>query len=379
MVNICIDGNYIFHKTFGIFAGYGENIDPGEILKTKEQQSSFIRKVSTDLISFLKMLPTGGRLVFTADSRSWRKDVKIENGAYKTRIKDEKIDWGIFFKLIHSFGSHLEKNGFIFSKVEGAEGDDLLLFWSKEFNKNGENCIIVTGDKDLYQLVSTENGVWTSVWNNKSKDNLLTVSPNWSEDWLNQKEEVSIFNMGFTISPERDKIKTFLKKVEIQTINNKDFIFKKILMGDKGDSVPSVWDQEKSGKIFKFTETKAEAAYSHFLQSEWSSLKIEDMMTNIEYLSWLSGLVLKLSKSIDSNQNREKVMLNILRNFKLMWLNEKVIPEKIIEFCNDEVKRGISLERRSITMDRIKILEGSEWINVDYKPKGFDPFENFID
>jgi hypothetical protein len=30
-------------------------------------------------------------------------------------------------------------------------------------------------------------------------------------------------------------------------------------------------------------------------------------------------------------------------------------------------------------MDRIKILEGSEWINVDYKPKGFDPFENFID
>ena len=118
MINILIDGNYIFHKTFGIFGGYG-NIDPGKVLKDKSEQSAFIRKVSTDLCSSLKMIPQGGRLVFTADSRSWRKDVEIEDGGYKSgRVKDENVDWSIFFDLMQAFGSHLEKMGFIFSKVE---------------------------------------------------------------------------------------------------------------------------------------------------------------------------------------------------------------------------------------------------------------------
>ena len=56
MINILIDGNYIFHKTFGIFAGYG-NVDPGKVLKNKSDQAMFIRKISTDLTASLKTLP----------------------------------------------------------------------------------------------------------------------------------------------------------------------------------------------------------------------------------------------------------------------------------------------------------------------------------
>jgi archaellum component FlaG (FlaF/FlaG flagellin family) len=59
MINILIDGNYIFHKTFGVFAGYGSNVDPGKVLKSKSDQSMFIRKIATDLCSSLKMLPVG--------------------------------------------------------------------------------------------------------------------------------------------------------------------------------------------------------------------------------------------------------------------------------------------------------------------------------
>jgi 5'-3' exonuclease len=115
----------------------------------------FIRKIATDLCSSLKMLPIGGRLVFISDSRSWRKDVEIEDGGYKSgRVKDENVDWTIFFDLMQSFGTHLEKMGFIFSRVEGAEGDDLLLYWSEKFNDIGESCIIISGDKDLHQLLS---------------------------------------------------------------------------------------------------------------------------------------------------------------------------------------------------------------------------------
>src|SRR6056300_559925 len=124
MINVLIDGNYIFHKTFGVFGGYG-NKNPMDILGTSNEQSMFIRKISTDLTSSLRSIPTGGRLVFAADSRSWRKDVEIEGGGYKSnRVKDEEVDWSVFFNLLTSYGEHLEKMGFVFSKVNGAEGDD---------------------------------------------------------------------------------------------------------------------------------------------------------------------------------------------------------------------------------------------------------------
>jgi hypothetical protein len=122
MINILCDGNYIFHKTFGVFGGFGAK-NPAEILKTKGEQAMFIRKIATDLCASLKMLPGGGRLVFTADSRSWRKDVEIEDGGYKSnRVKDENVDWSIFFDLMLGFGRQLEKMGYIFSKVDGDFG-----------------------------------------------------------------------------------------------------------------------------------------------------------------------------------------------------------------------------------------------------------------
>ena len=169
MINICVDGNYIFHKTFGVFAGYG-NVDPGKVFSKKSDQTMFIRKVATDLCSSLNNLPSGGRLIFTADSKSWRREIEIENGGYKSnRTKDENVDWTIFFELMDSFGRQLEKMGFIYSKVSGAEGDDLLYMWSKYFNNNGEDCVVVSGDKDLHQLARFEGSNWTITWNSNNK------------------------------------------------------------------------------------------------------------------------------------------------------------------------------------------------------------------
>ena len=380
MINILIDGNYIFHKTFGIFAGYG-NVDPGKVLKNKSDQAMFIRKISTDLTASLKTLPVGGRLVFTSDSRSWRKDVEIEDGGYKSgRVKDENVDWTVFFELMQAFGSHLEKMGFIFSKIEGAEGDDLLLYWSQRFNDEGQSCIIISGDKDLHQLARMKGpDVWTAVWNSNSKKNILSVPRGWKENWLNEaRTEVSIFNMGSTISPEKERLKDFIKKVDIEEIDSFPFIFNKILIGDKGDSVPSVWEYESSGKTMRFTPKSAEKIYNFFLESKWKDVPMKFLSEDEDFLNWISPLILKISKGVDSTENRKKVKSNFLRNLKLMWLEDSVIPENVSMACKLETERGIKLERRSITLDRIKILEGTEWLATGGQPKGMDPFENFL-
>jgi 5'-3' exonuclease len=381
MINILIDGNYIFHKTFGVFAGYGSNVDPGKILKSKSDQSLFIRKVSTDLTAALKLLPIGGRLIFTSDSRSWRKEVEIEDGGYKSgRVKDENVDWSIFFELMESFGNHLEKMGFIFSKIEGAEGDDLLLYWSQKLNGEGQSCIIISGDKDLHQLARMKGpDVWTATWNSNSKKNVLSVPAGWKENWLNEvKTEVSIFNMGSTISPEKERLKDFIKKVDIEEINSFPFIFNKVLIGDKGDSVPSVWEFESAGKTTRFTPKSAEKLYDLFLESKWKNLSIKDLVVDEEFLNWISPLILKIGKGVDSSENRIKVKHNFLRNLKLMWLDDQVIPEKVSVKCKLETERGMKINRIPITLDRVKILEGTEWITTGFTPKGIDPFENFL-
>lgn len=378
MINILIDGNYIFHKTFGIFGGYGSK-DPAEVLGAKGEQAMFVRKIATDLCASLRLLPTGGRLVFTTDSRSWRKDVEIEDGGYKSnRVKDGNVDWSIFFDLMQSFGKHLEKMGFIYSKVEGAEGDDLLYFWADYFTKNGEDCIIISGDKDMHQLARWNQKNWTIVWNNNSKNNVVTVPAGWKGSWLLAEQKVSIFNMGASLSPDRDKLKDLVNKSASEEVNPRDFIFTKMLTGDKGDAVPSIWDFEQTpGKISKVTPKKAEQILESLKVSKWNETEFGNMLSDQEFLDWVSGFVLRLMKDVDSSDNRQKVANNLLRNYTLMWLDSSVIPDWVKRNSNSEIKRGISLEKRTITFDRIKILEGTEWVGTSGAPTSFDPFANF--
>lgn len=376
MINILCDGNYIFHKTFGVFGGYGTK-DPAEILKTKGEQSMFIRKIATDLCSSLKMIPTGGRLVFTSDSKSWRKDVEIEEGGYKTRVKDENVDWSIFFDLMLEFGNQLEKMGFIFSKVDGAEGDDLLYFWADHFNKLGENCIIISGDKDMHQMARSSGDSWTVVWNSNSKNNIISVPQDWEENWLNSSGPVSIFEMSTAMSPDKDKMREFLNKVSLEKINPRDFIFNKMLVGDRGDTVPGIWEVESSpGKVSRVSPKKAEAIMESLTQSKWINSPFADLLSDNEFLDWISGYTLRLMKDVDSKENRDKVSKNLLRNYTLMWLDETVIPSWVTSNVQKEISRGISLPRKPAILDRIKILEGTDWETTQAAPKTFDPFAN---
>lgn len=378
MINILIDGNYFFHKTFGIFGGYGPK-DPAEVLKTPGEQSMFIRKIATDLCASLKLLPTGGRLIFTTDSKSWRKDVEIEDGGYKSnRIKDENVDWSIFFNLMQGFGQHLEKMGFVYSKIEGAEGDDLLYFWSNHFNSIGEDCIIISGDKDMHQLARNVGKNWTVIWNSNSKNNIISVPRGWKEDWLDHKESVSIFDMSTAMSPDKEKMKEFVNKVSVEEINPRDFIFMKMLTGDKGDAVPGIWEFEQTpGKVSKLTPKKAEQILESMTQSKWKESSFNSLLEDDEFLDWVSGYSLRLIKDVDSSENRKKASNNLKRNYTLMWLDKTVIPDWVTRKTVDEIERGMSLPRKPVTIDRIKILDGTDWVNTQSAPKSFDPFANF--
>jgi hypothetical protein len=375
MITVICDGNYIFHKTFGIFSGFGSK-DPGDVLSSETDRNMFIRKVITDLCYSLNQIPDVKQVIFCKDSRSWRKDYKITRSVYKeSRVKSEGVDWGSFFRLMEEFSEYLEENGFIYSAYKGAEGDDLIWAWSEYLNNNGESVIVISGDKDMHQLVKYNNKSWVGIWNSNSKNNKLIVSTDWKEE---SQEEASIFDVNPLTGSNSSKMSKLLSSCTLERIDTKEYIFKKILTGDKKDDVPGVFPhQTKNGKNSNIAEGKANKIWELYLQSEWVAYDMEYLWDNDNFLGWIAGLSLRLVSQTDNKENREKFKKFYEENARLVWLNHKTLPRNIVEGLRDHVSEMDSKEKLSLVIDKKEMIEKSPWANDKTPPKGFDPFEFF--
>ena len=77
----------------------------------------------------------------------------------------------------------------------------------------------------------------------------------------------------------KEKIKEFLKKVQVEEIIRRDFVFSKMLTGDKGDAVPGVWYvQTPAGKFNGISPKKAEQIMESLNQSEWKGTTFTEML-----------------------------------------------------------------------------------------------------
>ena len=77
----------------------------------------------------------------------------------------KNIDWDAVFADYESFLEMLSKGGINVCRERGIEGDDWCAWWSDVLNNEGTNVIIWSKDKDLTQLVKTDNdGCFTVIW-----------------------------------------------------------------------------------------------------------------------------------------------------------------------------------------------------------------------
>lgn len=373
MITALCDGNYFFHKTFGIFGGFGSK-NPGDVLSTAGDRNLFMRKIMTDLCYSLNQIPDLNKVIFCIDSKSWRKDYLITRSVYKeSREKGEGVDWGSFFQLMHEFGEYLETLGFTFSKLGGAEGDDLLWAWSNHLKDNDNCTIILSGDRDMNQLVSYSEGKWVNVWTCNSKNNRLVVDKDWEVD---KDLEPSVFDVNPTSGSSDSKIARLIASCTIDRIDIKEYVFKKILIGDKGDDVPGVFPFKKNDKNHNVTESKAQKVWDYYLQSTWSKLSLEEIWQDDEFLEWAAGLTLRLVSQPDNKQNRELFKQYYEENARLVWLNKNAIPEDMILGIEKHILELEAKERVPLVIDKKTMIERSPWTG-DTTPKEFDPFNLF--
>jgi hypothetical protein len=374
-LNMVIDASGLYYRTLYTVTGYGAK--KGErLLDNKKSQGIFMRKLATDFSSIVRALDEPCRVIVCLDSTSWRKKVEINDGAYEeykgNRGKSEDtVNWNAFYELTKNFSTILSQKGYIVSKIEQAEADDLLFLWARKMNSMGENVLMVTGDRDLYQVLTcNENGSWTISLDpnlERRKISLTQETLNFREDSTPQAD---IFDTG-TWSSSGDLLQKIIGFHNINVVDVRKTQVQKVILGDGGDAVPSVvtWLDKKDPKVVRvMTENnfgKILAAHPHIGDSSWQELNEGKFYEEI-------ASVMEPLKKIEVD--REKVKFNLSRNCKLVILSEETIPRGIQDEFH-QTHEEVPNSAPAVTRDAI--LAGSEWWTSDkttFVPKSFDLF-----
>ena len=283
-----IDGNYFVYSRLYVMPR-----SKGVLLGEEKEQAQFLRKLCIDFASEVrKMRPFIDQVVVAVDSKSWRKDL-FPDAEYKgTRTVDSTVNWDAVYSIYDTFREVMAKQGVIVQQTNGAEADDILFAWSTELNNLGKNCIVWTGDRDLIQLVDyTQATDGYTLWYYNTKRTLVAFEG--FADVLAEPEAVEeksnddlLFNMASDESISggvKAEIREWSKKnrVKVEEIQSREFIFKKILTGDRSDNIASVVSYDKkmsNGKIrtYSITDKQAEKILSQY-EKDFGQFEVEQL------------------------------------------------------------------------------------------------------
>ncbi len=310
-MNIIFDGNYLFHKTLGVFKSMKESeakqdLNMKEVFEDKESQAQFFRKVIIDCCSTIRLFDNVEKVLFVFDNPSWRRD---KYDFYKFKEKDEfqlmldeeeKPGWDIFYGLMDKIVKHLSKAGFPVSKILDFEGDDLCFFFATYYSVMNETSVIISGDKDLLQFIDFN----TAVYRNNSMAPAFFCCVD-SKLWKAGKQ-----------------IKAKFDKTDLAVIDPTKHTFVKMLMGDKGDGVPNLF----KGLGIKTAEKIYELALKHDLcYLDYS---------NDHYIDCILEVIkIVCPKSPDLETLKKQLLINV----NVMWLDTSVYTIEQLQVAENEV------------------------------------------
>lgn len=352
---------------------------------SQKELDELMRKVAMDTAYIIRGI-NPGRVIFAVDSKSWRKDINIEeNDGYKgSRKHDKTLNWDNIYAIMDEFLSVVQDYGFIVTKIDSAEGDDVMALWADElvYTQN-EHVITVSGDEDIRQLVFVnDNGgkfkpIYSTVFNpfmqgkNASRKHYV---PAGFDEWLNTDDvEVDIWNMSSAMDPDKEiyqRIRT-MDKTRTDVVDGRMIRLRKIFCGDDGDDIPSIFtwilegkkDKNGEDKTARFTESKFEKLFEDLKSNADEYLDFDDLISRREKVK---ELLIKHTKQVPPFDVGER----LLRQIKLVALDPTVFPKKLRVAFNDQVNDQLRRPRvdvSSITMPNL--LQGTRYVRAINDPK----------
>ncbi len=380
---LLIDGNYfVFSRLFVL-----PKPKQGKLLADDKQRAQFMRKLAIDFASEMRKLKMFvDDVVLAVDSKSWRKDLFPAEDYKGTRKQNQTVDWPSVYAVYEEFQKVLAGKGVTVHQIQGAEADDVIFGWSTMLNARGKSCIVWTGDRDLIQLVnySNTNDAHT-VWYYNTKKTLYAYKGFEKDMSTSATAEISnddmLFNMGGQ-SMLRDNYQNDImdwvkaNKVKIEEVDCDEFIFKKILVGDKSDNIQSVvtWQKEmKNGKLrnYSITDKTADIIWKQFIK-EYKDFTVEFLFSS-EAKDVLSDIIYR----VVGHSSINLIKTNLTTNVALMLLHNKTIPDPILKAIYEAIEKDWegAIESKESIMEMDKILEGTDWLEgakkANFAP---DPF-----
>lgn len=357
--SLIFDGNFWLIKTFNICQRIKQGKGMNFINNPEEDKQFLLWKLAVDFAAEIRRFSdVTHQVVYCVDYSSWRKQVQTDQDYKGNRVQSTDIDWNAVFEVHTEFIEALKQLGVVTSKIRYAEADDLIYGWTSYLNQLGENAIIISGDNDLLQLIQydkTDNV--STIYYNKFDKNLHAFQG--FEEWVNIEEKsdvTDIFNMNTSIF---DNVKTDFKnilkreKIKIEEINTNDFVFKKILKGDGGDNVSSLYTKIKETKRGPQCYTVTEKQSTEILQkfkAQNFSVKQHHFFDD-KYITQICDITkthLKIEdKSIDELIEKWKL------NRNLMMLHKNCIPVDIFEAMMADIESKIKNKISPILLDSL--------------------------
>lgn len=324
MVNLIFDGSYIVHKN--VFS----------LHKADSLYGNFHKALTMNIQKFIEMLP-GCKVHLVFDGkRTWRKQFYNEYKAH--RVKDDKFDWDWVFKELEVWIDYTKENtNWNIYKENGLEGDDWIMALVKYNNKNKESNIVIASDRDLLQLLK-----WNEKYINIQIRDIISQEkvyfPEGYEIFLKEQNDSSseddIFNLSGNTYNLNSFINNLVKSWDCEEVNTNQFLFEKIIKGDKGDNINSIYQKmTKTGKMQGIGDGGANKIWElyHTQYGETFKTGDDDFLNKM-----IECLELKEKKEFDADL-KDGIKQKIKHNIKLMELHSKNYPNDALETMMEQI------------------------------------------
>lgn len=348
-----------------------------KFLTRESDRQDLLKRVTTELHNEIERFLRGGdRVIFVADSPSWRKQIQDAEHYKANRDEDRKkddIDMGVLFELISNYQEFIESLGGTFSQVENAEGDDLILYWSKHLLEKGESSIIVSADKDLHALAKFQRNNFVAIWSKYSKYRKFVCAEGTME-YLNKEDEVSLFNMTpMGLNQQKKQLLTALasEDAEIVEVTPNRLNFNKILIGDSSDNIPSVVQKVKGTRTYKLTDRKSASMWEKYVAQTGYQPRVSQILEDENAQDTISRLALNELGVEPTEENLLEAKKNLKLNLKLVYLSDDVVPDWVSDGIKEHIDVQDALLHPFKMLSRKEILEK---VGVKEEAKSFFDF-----
>lgn len=320
-INLILDGNYLLQRN--VFSLHKNNLLYGALESSLEISVNNYRQ----WFGF-------ENVYFVSDSKekSWRKQLYNE---YKgNRKKDTDIDWEFVYNTYDNFKLKLSSKVKILEFPQ-VEGDDWIAYIAQTANKEGISNLIVSNDYDIKQLIKYNlDPLCINIMSNEVYTNQKIFLPKNYQIFLDKVKTESVNNDIFTLSNDSEflnLIKSFMERYEVNEVNSNESLVIKLISGDAGDNIFSVWAIEKNGKRRGIGDAGAKALYDTY-ELEFGNVDIN----SIDFLDNIADLICEKKKLI-KNDEFDKIKQNLELNYKIINLSLENIPQNIISKIETQI------------------------------------------